>query len=272
MSVQIIGMDKASAKIRAIGTVLHRPLKDLLAQEGRLVAVSYVKSSQPYGTGGDAQKHGRDAVERDIKRVYLQPRQAYQDLLGYNTAEGRNAAKAFWKAYKEGDFKTALDILQRNARTLKEVKFLSAFDGGAAHKAARDPRTGRVRSRANAGRVLLLDERALDAYIAKRQDNVGYGKSGWADVARQLGGIRGIGAKGDISASWLTHQGSGRGRVQWTGNNDSLLLTITNTITYADQILPPTARREAVEIAHNRLIKNLQIAAKAELKKLRAAA
>jgi hypothetical protein len=46
---------------------------------------------------------------------------------------------------------------------------------------------------------------------------------------------------------------------------------MTSHVSYADRVLPGSARAAAVAIAHGRLVKSLEIAAKAELKKLRAA-
>ncbi|SRR6266540_83145 len=262
VTTKITGLDKATAKIRAIGPLVKTPMRDLLGREARLVAISCAKSTQPYGTGADARDLGQKRVSADIYKVYTTPGKAFADIAD------KRAARGFWKAINSGNISRAQAILDKNGRTLRGVP-IQSFDGGAAHKSARNRRTGRV-SQKRPG-MIVRSTQALKSYIAGKQDLVGFAKSAWAGLARKLGGIRGLKESGDITANWIAGK-DGPNTIDWGGDDKNPVITLTSKVRYADQVLPQAARQAAVAIARGRLVKNLEIAAKAELKKLPSAA
>jgi hypothetical protein len=259
---KITGLDRATAKIRAIGPLMKTPMRDLLTREARLVAISCAKSTQPYGSGKGAQDQGRDRVSTDIYKVYTTPGKAFADIAD------KNAARGFWKAIQRGDITKAQAILDRNGSSLRGVP-IQAFDGGSAHKSARSLSSGRV-SQKRPG-MIVRSTQALKSYIAKKQDLVGFAKSAWVTIARKLvsvGATRGLKSDvGDIGATWISGKDA-PGTVAWSGDEQNPVVTLTSKVRYASQVLPQAARSAAVAIARDRLVKNLEIAAKAELKKL----
>jgi hypothetical protein len=257
-----VDITKARAKIRAIGPAAARTAREVLTQEARLVAISCAKSSQPFGTGDMSRQIGRDRVAGDIHKVYSTPGRAYKDIAN------EKAAKAFWWALHNGKLDKAIGILRKDGSTLNNVP-IAPFDGGALHGANRNANTGRVNLRTPL--QIVTDVKQLSVYVQKRQANVGFGKSAWANIARQLGSIRGLRTTGDITANWITRQ-SGPGTVAWSGNGENLVVTLTSTVRYASQILPDAARRQAVRIARDRLQKSLQMALRAEMRNARLAA
>jgi hypothetical protein len=265
LRARVSGVDRARAKIRAIGPVVRKTSLQLLTQEARLVAISCAKSSQPFGTGENSRKLGQFRVAADIYKVYATVGKAYADI----ALKNERAAKAFWAALQHGDFERAQGILRKDGTLLRSVP-IQTFDGGALHMQSRNSRTGRV---AASQRPLMIvrDPRQLEAYIKKRQPNVGFGKSAWAGIARQLGSIRGLRTSGDITANWITRQ-KGAGNVVWSGNGENLIVTLTSRVTYASQILSVAAMRTAVQIARNRLHQSMIAAYRAELRNARLAA
>lgn len=262
-TIKINGIEHTRSKILAIGKVLQQPMRDLLTREARLVAISCAKSTQPYGSGSDARDSGLKAVNRDIRRVYATTGKAFADIANVG------AAKGFWKAIQKGNIAKAQAILDANGRILRGVP-IQSFDGGGAHKSARNTKTGRV-SQKRPG-MIVLKTKALDAYVAAKQKFVGFGKSAWANIARQLGGIRGLKAEGsEITANWISRN-QGKGTVDWSGDANNPIVTLTSRVRYASQILSETERRQAVAIARGRLVKNLAIAVQAEMRKLPSAA
>lgn len=259
---KISGLDKATNKIRAIGTVLQKPARELLEREARLVAISCAKSTQPYGTGGGALDLGQKAVSADIYKVYTTPGKAFADI------SDADAAKGFYKALRKGDIAKARQILSRTGNQLRSV-LIGNFDGGATHKSARNSTTGRV-SQKRPG-MIVVDTSRLKAYIEQKKALVGFAKSAWVNIARKLGGTRGLKETGDIGATWISRQRA-PGDVSYGGDDKSPTITLTSRVKYADRVLPEAARSAAVAIARGRLAKNLEIAAKAELKKLDQAA
>lgn len=269
MIVTKVSFEKASAKMKALATVLHRPLREVLESGARVAAISCARTSQPFGTGAEALKAGENAVARDIARVYRTPGAAWKDI------GDPRAQAAFWRAFQAGEFEGAQIILQEHGSELRDVR-LQPFDGGAAHRAARDPGTGRVR----AGRAAMIVLEGggvgseLAGYVIKRQGNVGFGKGGWADVARQISGngARGLKQEGDISAGWITRKGQGYGKVFRSGSDENPTITIVSAIPYASNILQGTGKSDAIRIARERMILNLKTAIEYETRALRSAA
>jgi hypothetical protein len=259
-----VDISKAISKIHALGNVLHRPLRDVLDSWARTTAISCARETQPFGTGAEAQDAGTKAVARDISKVYATPGRAFEDI-------GQRYQGAFWKAYKDGDIDRAQAILNANGRTLRGVP-MERFDGGAAHKSARDATTGRVRQ--NRPSTIVTNPKALAKYVEEEQKHVGTGKGGWADVVRAIGhhAPRGLREEGDITANWITRRAHGYGKAYQGGTDEHPTITIVNSVPYADHILSGGARRDAIRIGRERMIANLEHAVKAEVKNLRTAA
>jgi hypothetical protein len=259
-----VDLSKAIAKIHALGNVLHRPLRDVLDSCARTVAINCARATQPFGTGADAQNAGTKAVARDISKVYATPGRAYEDI-------NQRYKGAFWKAYKDGDFSRAQDILNANGSSLRGVP-MERFDGGSAHKSARNTTTGRVRQ--NRPSMIITNPKALAKYVEEEQKHVGTGKGGWADVPRAVSGHapRGLREEGDITANWITRRAHGYGKAFRGGSDEHPTITIVNAVPYADHILSGGARRDAIRIGRERMIENLQHAVKAEWKNIRSAA
>jgi hypothetical protein len=248
------------ARIRSIGVVVQRPMRETLTQWGRLAAISCAKSTQPYGSGEAARDAGRNRVKADIYKVYATPGKAYADILN------KKQAAAFWWCLKNGKPERALGILRKDGKSLRSVPF-ERFDGGLEHMKQRNARTGRVGT-LRTPLAIITNPKQLETYVKKRQANVGFGKSAWSDLARQLGSIRGLKDAGDIGAGWITRNG-GKGNIEWMGSKEAPLLRLTSLVRYSGLILTEPARREAIRIARERLGKSLEMAVRAETRKLR---
>jgi hypothetical protein len=258
--------ERVNAKLRAIGNVLRRPLREIVDLGGHIAAIECARTSQPFGTGSAAQEKGLIAVRRDIAKVYKTPGDAYDDI------SDPKAQKVFWYLLKRGNISGAQEIINLHGNTLRGVP-LKPFDDGAAHKAARDKTTGRVYYKRPA--MIVTNPKALADYSKMRQKNVGFGKGGWVDAARQVGSgsTRGLKEKGaDITANWITRKASGLGKVFPGGPDENPNIRVQSTVRYADHILEGGAREKAKQIARHKMVENLRIAVKAEMKNLRTAA
>ncbi len=244
--------------------MLHRPLQDVLDSGARVVATQMARTAQPFGTGADAREAGERATSRDISKVYATPGKAYEDI------SNPRYKGAFWSAYKKGDISKAQDILDANGSKLRGVQ-MTRFDGGTAHKGARNTTTGRVNQ--NRPSMIVIDPKALDRYVKEELKHVGTGKGGFADIVRAIGGSpRGLREEGDITANWITRNGHGYGKAFHSGSPDHPIVTIRNSIPYASHILAGGALNEAIRIGHERMISNLRIAIKSETAHLRSTA
>ena len=264
MSSTKVNIDHAELRLQAIAEVLKRPLRDVLESTARVVATQCARTAQPFGTGADALQLGRAAVARDIMRCYGLAEKAYAGIAH------RGAKAAFWRAYKAGEFDVAERFLNDFGSDLRGVPF-EKFDDGAAHKTARNSKTGRV-PKSEKPKMIVTNPKELFRYIENVQKNVGFGKGGFADIARALGrNPRGLKTEGDISASWITRH-TGFGKFHNSGTADNPQIYLHNAVPYADNILNGGAKADAIRIGRERMLENLLTAVKAEVKTLTRAA
>lgn len=261
---------RLKAKLRNMSRNVHRTAPEVLESEGRIAAISLAKSTQPFGTGGDAKDMGERAVSRDIKKVYV----TVGDVFASLPTLGEGDAAQFWKLIRLGKYNVAQQILSQSGSRYGKVP-IGKFDGGALHHQARNARTGRVSQKDPS--LIVTNGSALIAYGKSKVNMVGTGKSAWASIARQLGGARGLrapklaGGERDITATWILHKG-GQGHITRNyGDGSRPVLTLTSTVRYADNILSQAARNNAIRIARGRIIKQIEIAAKYEMRQARAA-
>jgi hypothetical protein len=258
-----VDISRAQLKLKAIADVLHRPLRDVLESGARVTATQMARSAQPFGTGANAYQLGLSAVRRDILKVYATPSRAYKDI------NDPHWSALFWKAFKATEFDVAQEVLQNYGHELRGVP-LGPFDGGTAHRNARNRTTGRVTQRTPS--LVVTDPDRIERYIAEIGKHVGFGKGGFADIARALGkSPRGLRAENDITANWILRH-HGYGKFHHRAESDQQFIEIRNLVHYADQILNGSALAEAKRIGRERMIENLRITVQAETKKLRSAA
>ncbi len=260
-----VSYERATAKIRALGNVLKRPLRDVLDSGAKVLSISLAKSTQPSrgeGTGAESLAIGEKALTRDIWRVYGGASKAWQ-AIGNSRLKG-----AFWRHYKAGHFSKAEDVARDAGLDVGN------FDGGAKHRAARRTRRPIIlQHRPSYFCIRPAEIRKIEAYVKLMKREVGKAKGAWADVSRALGANpRGLRTTGDITASWITGKGHGYGKFFRGGSDQNPSIRITSSVDYARQVLSTGAENYAKGIARHRMIENLQHAVKAETKNLRAAA
>jgi len=257
------------SKLRSIQPALQRVMPDMVQRAARLAAVSCSISTQPYGSGIDAKTAGETAVASDIRKVYGTPGEIFGMIKAINPAQ----AQVFWKYFQAGNLKRCQGIYEA---TMSKGMRINApwgrFDGGALHKGARQSR-GRVASKQ--GKLLIVtNPSALKTYIAKKKKLVGFAKGAWAQMARQLGGTRGLRSQAsiadethDITASWILRHRNAPNRVMRSEGKTSAYVLATSLVDYADDTLPLSERKNAEYIARIRLKKNIMIAARYEARK-----
>ena len=91
-----------------------------------------------------------------------------------------------------------------------------------------------------------------DKYVRTASKKVGFGKSGWATVARTLGGTRGI-------PGWVSRN-KGPGAVQdMTGDRDNPRIVMSNSVRYINLILRQSEINKALMFQQERMQKAIQI-------------
>lgn len=222
---------------------MKRSFPQLLRQASRLIAVSAATQSQPFGIDDKAEAVGQVATNRDIYRVYATPGKAFDDIINKGAADG------FWKAVKSSAWDRAAKILNREGSRLKST-IIDNFDGGAQHRQLRNSQ-GRISPNQKAVMV-VRNPSALKTYVTSEMAKVGQGKGGWASCARALGGVRGL-------PRWITKHNS-PGSVLENYASRAMRVTMINQVPYADSLMTPAQKSEAVQIAMDRLLRSIQIA------------
>lgn len=259
---------RARRKLANMRKGVHRTAPEVLESEGRIAAISLAKSTQPFGTGGDAKDMGERAVSRDIGRVYV----TIGDVFASLPNVGQGDAAQFWKLIKSGKFDAAQQIITRTGSKYRGIT-IGKFDGGVLHHQARNS-GGRVSQRDPS--LIVTESKPLMAYAKSKVNLVGFGKSAWANIARKLGGARGLrapklpGGESDITANWITRKGA-PGTIDRQYGSAHPRLTLTSGVRYGGNILSPSAMKNAIRIARERIIKQIGIAARYEMRQARAA-
>jgi hypothetical protein len=260
---------KAISKLKNMNRQVRRSAGEVLESEGRIVAISLAKSTQPFGSGREAQDMGERAVARDVGKVYASLGHVFAKL----PQLGAGDAAQFWKLVKLGKFDAAMDMIRSSGSKFAGIR-IGPFDSGALHRQARNARTGRV-SQTNPS-LIVSDSGPLKSYAQSKINLVGFAKSAWATVARKLGGTRGLrgpklpGGERDITANWITRK-TGEGSVAREYGGAKARLTLTSHVRYARNVLSDSAFRNAVRIARERIIKQISISAKYEMRQAKSA-
>lgn len=235
-----VNTSSSDALFKKMGWTLKNSVPGYLRQEARLVAVSLAIQTQPFGSSATSQAVGQVAVSRDIYRVYATPGTVYKDIANQGAASG------FWKAVKSSAWDRAAQIVQRASGSFKSTP-ISGFDGGAQHKSLRNNQ-GRI-PESQKPVMIVRNPSAIKTYVSAEQKKVGFGKGGWAACARALGGTRGI-------PGWVSRQNS-PGTVIENYKAERSSVVMTNEVPYASEILSPSQKQEAINVALDRLRKSI---------------
>lgn len=254
-----MSLENKESVAKAISSFAEATGRDLTTEiiaMSRLVAVSLATSTQPYGSGKDAQARGMKRVAADINRVFHTPSSIFSAL--EEKEDGQ--ASQFWAAYQKKDNSLMQEILHANGFDLS----IAAKPDPMVHAAART-KNGAVHKNYRA-RQLVLKKQELTRYIARRQRMVGFAKAGWAKAADACGGHRGIMAW----ASSRHPKSPGGARI--TRDPMRPLVVLENRVNYVSDILPEREISSAIDIAFQRAFKQMKAIIAANARKARLAA
>jgi hypothetical protein len=218
-------------------------IEEELERAGRLISVELSKRAQPFGIDSQARAKGEGATAGDIWRCYATTSDVFLSF-----PEKRQGAR-FWRAIKSGNFGLAQSIMHAHCSRFanKEIK---PFDGGAGHRSVRNNR-GRVSKRQDP-LFVVQTPRNLTAYVKTEVYRVGEGKAGWAACAKILGGTRGL-------PQWVTRH-AGKIAPGFVGKNYSgnvKTVRLENQVSYAQNLLTPGDKAQAVKIGIDRMTKGI---------------
>ena len=228
MSISATVTEDATQTIQRLALDLKLDIAVVLKRLGRLEAVSFARSTQPYTTGEDfesSRKVGQGAVARDIRRIFKTGGDVYAEI---KASGDLPLASAFYIAYQGNKLKGkkgAEALMQKSSTKYKTLKIERKINASL-HKESRDGR-GRV-ARNRLPKQVVAGDKALEAYIKKKQAMVGLAKSGWASAAREMGGARGI-------PSWAKRWTNTGSATDKTGSGNMQSVIIESKVKYASQ-------------------------------------
>jgi hypothetical protein len=257
MGVLVTVSDSAMQRaLYDLARITKKEFSVVVRREARLIAVQLARVTHPYGgsegnsnpeggySGTSDRMMGEAAVRRDISRLYAPAFVAFQQIRDNNP----EAAKAFWKAFQDNNWKEAERIVRESGGRWRNVP-VERFDKSL-HKKNRN-RQGRVSRHVPA--QIITNPKAMNAYREKEVKLVGFAKGGWAAAARGIGGMRGI-------PQWVTrHSKAGMGNaVDNSNNSDNPHVLITNSVPYISKVCPQSARDMALRIQRNKMFKHIE--------------
>ena len=251
MSISATVTEDATETIQRLALDLKIDIAVVLKRLGRLEAVSFARSTQPYTSGDDfasSLKAGQGAVNRDIRRLFKTGGAVYAEI---KASGDKPLASAFYIQYQANKLKgkKGAEALMQKSTTKYKTLTIERKINADLHKQSRDGR-GRV-ARNRLPKQVLAGDKSLETYIAKRQAMVGLAKSGWASAAREMGGARTI-------PSWAKRWKNTGSATDKTGNGNMQSVIIESKVKYASQALPAGEEEQALRIAAGRLRKSLQ--------------
>ena len=232
------------------------PVEDLLRKEGRLLAVDFAEGTLPRGKSVALGVKYKEKIEKKIRYIYSKP----SIFLKIVSAEkGYHAGERFKNHCQRRRTAEAEALLQAaGLGTYKGRRVrVIMFDGGRRHKA-------NLKSAAKLSEIYVVcDFKAVDAYVVEQQARAGDLKSGWARVAEQLGGARGIPAWAKGKGKKIKHTTKGKGSV--TGSKANKILFLSNKT--AKSLSPKDAGFAGLRMRVEKLEKRIKRMIRAELKK-----
>lgn len=230
-------MEELSSARKAYGTPAG--MQKLMRNEMRLIISRLIQFTPPQTSKG-GKKAGERAVERDIRKVFI-------DVEAMVRFSGENLPLDLASRY--GDAALAQRVISTiDKGPLRGASVLSAPDPSM--HAGRRNRRGRVNE--SGERAFVLSPESVASYIKKIQAHVGKAKSGWNAAAARFG-VKGVGA-------WVKRHGTTGGSAQDTmaSNPDGYLVAINSR----PSILSLNAQSRIIESAFNSRTKAIELKAK----------
>jgi hypothetical protein len=238
--------------------VTGRGIPEITRAHARLCAVELANRTQPFsvgkGGGPRAKKQGETRVGNDIGKI-IKTKDRLDEI--FNQTQSEKLKKNLQRLASAGRWEALADVFKKVG--FPSVKFvLDSATIKKAHQANRSKSTGRTFKKADA---LYIATRSLPAYIREVTKRVGLSKSGWAECAKQIGGVKGDAARGIPAFAKRHSAGFGKVSENIAGANTSF--TMTNSIPWADKVCRDSEQRAALNIAKSKMLKSMAVAIRA---------
>lgn len=255
-----VNADNLKSVMEQYATITGKGIPDLMRANARLCAVELANRTQPFsvgkGGGASAKTAGETRTANDIGKI-IKTRDRLNEI--FDKTQSDSLRTSLEKLAASSRWDELRSVLQKVG--FGAVEFISSQGIHTAHRANRLKNTGRA---INKPSTLYIALSGLPAYIKEVVNRVGISKSGWAECARQIGGVKGDAGRG-IPAFAKRHN-AGLGKVNQLINGANTSFTMTNTIPWADKVCRDSEQRAALTIAKTKMISQMRRAIKAASK------
>jgi hypothetical protein len=238
--------------------VSGRSIPDLVRAYARLACVQLANQTQAFTTGPS---DGPAALDRQTKTVSYDIKKVIKDKESLRerfekSIQDEKIRDRLVKVLNAGRYDILAKIMVNIGMIHSESDFIK-IAGASSAKSAHTQHINRKSGRTNSppGKVYLSTGQ-LESYIEEVSKRIGYAKGGWAECARDIGGISGDGARG-IPAYAKRHKGKNFSVSDRSSDKDEPYFTMTNSTPYIRKLLDTGSELTAMNIARERMIKSI---------------
>ena len=255
--------DPVNEMLAKFAQLSGRGIADLVRANARLAAVELANRTLPWtdkedNKGADVLRKVSETVTEDVQKV-IKTKDVFETYI-HGHFQDEKIKQRLLQVLRSGRYDIIAKIMFNCGILTSEdnLKQLSGnSDHGAAHLENRKS-NGRTKSPKDAK---YISQGGFNSYMQQVLKRIGYAKSGWAECAREIGGIKGDGARG-IPAFAKRQRGS-----NFSVQKSDHQYTMTNTTPYIDGLCKSSAKSAAVDKASENLIKSILKAFDAATKK-----
>jgi hypothetical protein len=260
MAKQSVEIDTTELRklFKNFSALTGKSIPDLVREHARICAVELANRTQPFSMGKGVAKSIVERGKNHLKKDILKPVKDEETLR--KKADGlRNEKLRLWmqEVVNSGSNEVIAKLLVRTKTILNISNFLQATGSSnikAAHQSNRSKTTGRSLSSYPVYNYAKSD---LGKYVDEVSRMIGYSKGGWAHCAREIGGVKGDGARG--IPAFAKKKKFKNGRV--ANNLDDKTnphFVMTNTTPWLSRILTKSQQDEATGNTRVKMIKSMR--------------
>ena len=230
-----------------------RGIADLVRANARLAAVELANRTQPWtgknDKGSDVLGKVSKTVTTDVKKV-IKTKDDFETYIS-SAVQDERIKQRLLQVARAGRYDLLGKIMFNCGMITSEDnihRVTAESDHSSKHKEFRDSngRTYKPPGQFN------ISQGSLSTYIQNVLKRIGYAKSGWAECARKIGGIKGDGARG--IPAFAKRQRGNNFNVQKISDQQ---FEMTNSTPYIDRLCNSSAKSAAVDKASENLLKSL---------------
>ena len=241
---------------------VDKSMPTLVRKYARICCVELANRTQPFSVGsggGKAKDVGEEAVKKGVTTAL--PDKGFFQFITNETTSDR-LRERLQGMIAGGKWRQFADVMI-SLGMWREANVVSRAQMPPTHQDQRSKNSGRAYSLPG---KINISSSSVGPYIKQMQKRVGMSKAGWADCARQIGGLKGDGARGiPAFAKAKRHKTSGEVRDRSTDKTNPRF-EMTNSIPWISRICPSREQAAAGSIARDKMIKEANKALNAAAK------